>query len=44
MRFCWLLGMVLALSACMVKEFEKPASLNPTESARSRVAIAAQYL
>lgn len=43
-RGMWCLGAVLALSACTVQEFEKPVVVKPLESARSRVAIAAQYL
>ncbi|HEX5276830.1 MAG TPA: type IV pilus biogenesis/stability protein PilW [Fluviicoccus sp.] len=43
MRFGWLIAVVLLLNACANREDVKPGS-NPVESARSRVAIAAQYL
>jgi type IV pilus assembly protein PilF len=43
MRFAWLVVLSWLLSACATEEVLKP-GVNPAESARSRVAIAAQYL
>lgn len=43
MRIVWLFALMLLISACTTEEVLKP-GVNPVDSARSRVAIAAQYL